>query len=105
MTRKNDTTESFTVEALKDMVTQGKAGSDWKRASEVPLPDGSDPDDAMDDIDWRTVKLSMPRRKSQMTLRIDTDVVEFFKDQGRGYQTRINAILRSYVDQIRHRHS
>ena len=36
--------------------------------------------------------------KQQITLRIDADVLEFFKHTGRRYQTRINAVLRSYVE-------
>ena len=36
--------------------------------------------------------------KSQITLRLDTEVLEWFKTQGRGYQTRINAILKSYKE-------
>ena len=36
--------------------------------------------------------------KAQVTLRIDRDVLAWFRKQGRGYQTRINALLRAYVD-------
>lgn len=36
--------------------------------------------------------------KRQITLRLDEEVVEFFKETGTGYQTRINALLRAYVD-------
>jgi uncharacterized protein (DUF4415 family) len=36
--------------------------------------------------------------KRQLTLRIDNDVVEFFKEQGRGYQTKINQLLRAYME-------
>ncbi len=37
-------------------------------------------------------------RKQQVTLRLDADVLEWFKVQGRGYQSRINALLRAYMD-------
>ncbi len=37
-------------------------------------------------------------RKDQLTLRIDQDVIEFFKEQGRGYQTKINQLLRAYME-------
>jgi len=37
-------------------------------------------------------------RKSQITLRIDGDVLEWFKKQGRGYQTQINTLLRAYME-------
>jgi uncharacterized protein (DUF4415 family) len=39
-----------------------------------------------------------PGTKKQLTLRLDPDVVEFFKKQGRGYQSMINAVLRKYVE-------
>ena len=39
----------------------------------------------------------IPSTKQQITLRIDADVLEFFKHTGRRYQTRINAVLRAYV--------
>jgi len=37
--------------------------------------------------------------KAAISLRIDVDVLEWFKAQGPGYQTRINAILRAYKDE------
>ena len=40
----------------------------------------------------------MPPGKQQVTVRLDSDVLAWLKDQGRGYQTRINAILRAYYD-------
>ena len=39
------------------------------------------------------------RTKRQLTLRLDTDVLEWFKQQGRGYQTRINVLLRAYMEE------
>lgn len=39
-----------------------------------------------------------PGTKKQLTLRLDPDVFFFFKKQGRGYQTAINAVLRRYVE-------
>ncbi len=44
----------------------------------------------------RGLKSSPP--KAQVTLRVDSDVLEWFKEQGQGYQTRINALLRAYMD-------
>jgi uncharacterized protein (DUF4415 family) len=40
-------------------------------------------------------------RKLQLTVRFDTDVVDFFKATGRGYQTRMNEVLRTYVEAMR----
>ncbi|KAA3658160.1 MAG: hypothetical protein DWQ04_26005 [Chloroflexi bacterium] len=36
--------------------------------------------------------------KQQVTIRLDSDVLEWFRSQGRGYQTKINALLRAYMD-------
>ncbi len=49
---------------------------------------------------WRKAQVVMPdeRPKTPVSLRLDADIVEFFKRQGRGYQTRINAVLRSFVE-------
>ena len=42
--------------------------------------------------------LPAAKNKAQVTLRIDSDVLEWFKLQGRGYQTQINALLRAYME-------
>ena len=38
-----------------------------------------------------------PGHKQQITLRLDPDVLGFFREQGKGYQTTINAVLRRYM--------
>ena len=58
----------------------------------------ADPDaHPTDEVFWKTAKIVMPQPKETMPIRIDADVLEWFRKQGRGYQTRINAILRSYM--------
>lgn len=52
---------------------------------------------ATDEDFWQGAEVNPPTVKRQVTLRIDPDIVEFFKTGGQGYQTRINAVLRSYV--------
>lgn len=47
---------------------------------------------------WKTARLTMPEPKDRLTIRVDHDVVLWLKKNGRGYQTRINAILRSYME-------
>ena len=37
-------------------------------------------------------------RKVQLTVRVDSDVIDWFRLQGRGYQTQINALLRAYME-------
>jgi uncharacterized protein (DUF4415 family) len=47
---------------------------------------------------WKAARLVMPEPKDRLTIRVDHDVVQWLKKNGRGYQTRINAILRSYME-------
>lgn len=42
--------------------------------------------------------LPAAKAKAQITLRIDSDVLDWFKSQGRGYQTQINRLLRAYME-------
>ncbi len=100
MSRKKDVIVRHSVDELQRMQTAGETLNDWAGASRMPIPDGSDPDDAMEPVAWATVELPMPRAKEHTNLRIDADVMDFFRKQGRGYQTRINAVLRSYVEQM-----
>ncbi|GAI53585.1 unnamed protein product, partial [marine sediment metagenome] len=46
---------------------------------------------------WADAELVIPERKVHLSIRLDEDIVEWFKQFGRGYQTRINAVLRSYI--------
>jgi uncharacterized protein (DUF4415 family) len=101
MNKKNENIVRHTVVELDAMKAAGKTRTNWKAAMAKPVPDGSDPDDAMKPIEWATTELPMPQRKEHTNLRIDADVLTFFRGQGRGYQTRINAVLRSYVEQVR----
>lgn len=48
---------------------------------------------------WKEANVVYPEGpKKQITVRLDADMVEWFKQQGRGYQTRMNAVLRSYYE-------
>jgi len=52
----------------------------------------------LDGAFWRTARLTMPVTKDRVTIRLDHDLVQWFKKNGSGYQTRINAILRSFMN-------
>ena len=52
----------------------------------------------LDDSFWDNAEIEYPENKKPVTLRLDRDVLDWFKSTGRGYQTKINAILRSYVE-------
>ena len=47
---------------------------------------------------FKKARVVVPPGKKQLTLRLDADVLEWMKAQGKGYQSRINAILRAYYE-------
>jgi uncharacterized protein (DUF4415 family) len=49
------------------------------------------------EIDWSDAVLVVPSKKRAISIRVDDDVLDFFKKEGPGYQRRINAVLRSYM--------
>jgi uncharacterized protein (DUF4415 family) len=84
---------------VKKQSSRRKSKTDWERVDAL----------ADDEIDYseipeqskeffRTATLKMPETKTVVTLRVDRDVLEWFKQNGRGYQTRINALLRAYME-------
>ena len=60
----------------------------------------TDPDAApiLDKRWFATATLKLPEKKVPISLRVDREVVEWFKSQGRRYQSRMNAVLKAYVD-------
>jgi len=76
--------------------TKGK--TDFKRLRRMRDADIDDSDiPRLDKSFWKNAELTMPLPKDRLTIRVDHDVVEWLKQAGSGYQTRINAILRSYM--------
>ena len=47
---------------------------------------------------WRDAEVFMPQHKIHISLRLDEDIVDYFKKQGSGYQSRINAVLKAYIN-------
>jgi uncharacterized protein (DUF4415 family) len=82
-----------------------KGKTDWARVDALTDKDiakaiANDPDWAeFKDVDWSDAVLVIPARKKAISIRVDEDVLDFFKKEGDGYQRRINAVLRSYMQQ------
>jgi uncharacterized protein (DUF4415 family) len=77
--------------------------ADWSRFDALTDEDiaravAGDPDAVPFDVDWSKAKMYYPKGKTPLSIRVDPDVLAFFKSAGRGYQTRINAVLRSYME-------
>jgi len=76
-----------------------KSQTDWKKVdsltdSEIDTSDVQ----SLDSEFFKNAKLRMPSPKKSITVRLDSDVLDWYRRQGKGYQTKINAILRTYMD-------
>jgi uncharacterized protein (DUF4415 family) len=81
-----------------------KDRTDWKRVNaltdaEIEAAVASDPDAApILDEAWLARARRARHGKEQISIKLDTDVLAFFRKDGPRYQTRINDVLRAYVD-------
>lgn len=95
----------YTADELRQRRERGESQTDWARVDamteeELAAAIASDPDEAGWEYDWSLAYPGLPpipERKQQITLRIDEDVLSWFKATGEGYETRINAVLRRYM--------
>lgn len=78
--------------------------TDWKRVDAFTSRDiermaKADKDNPITRAeDWADAVVGLPPLKTPVNAKFDLDVVEWFKAQGRGYQTRMNAVLRHYME-------
>ncbi len=47
---------------------------------------------------WEDAKIFMPQHKVHISLRLDENIINYFREEGKGYQSRINAILKAYIN-------
>jgi uncharacterized protein (DUF4415 family) len=93
------------VQTTSAELAQMEDTSDWERverltdaAIDQAITDDPDAPPVLDDAFWRNAEILDPRHeKSTITMRVDDDVLQFFKRGGAGYQSRMNAVLRAYV--------
>jgi uncharacterized protein (DUF4415 family) len=57
----------------------------------------------LEPIDWSKAEVVVPPKKQAISIRLDQDLVDFFKKEGPGYQRRINAVLRGYMKERQRR--
>ena len=88
---KKPITVRYTLREIKQQIAQGKDKTRFN-APEGPR-EGSK--------FWKRARVVVPPGKTSVHLRIDRDVFEWFKKQGEGHLTHMNAVLRSYVDAYR----
>lgn len=79
--------------------TKDTSLTDWERVDALTDADIDTSDiPPLDDDFFANAELRMPEPKRVITIRLDADVLDWFKAQGGGYQTRINAVLRMYME-------
>ncbi len=68
-----------------------------ERGEDKTSPDAPEAESLSADF-WKDARVVMPRGKTSVHLRLDNDVVEWFKAKGKGHLTRMNAVLKAYVE-------
>lgn len=114
--RKKSNIVRYTAEELAAMEARGEDRTDWaaiaaKTEGELAADTAGDsawegvPDDWARRAEAATGLMQRPKEnKRQVTMRFDSDVLEFFKHAGRGWQGRMNAVLRSFMERQGQRH-
>ena len=95
--------ERYTTRVSREEARRLKDETDDARLNAMTDEDiakaaADDPDAPPLDIDWTRARLVLPPGKDIVTLRIDRDVLDWFRAQGKGYQTRINQALRAFYE-------
>lgn len=98
---KNELIERASAEQLQAMRDRGKSRSDWQAAEAMSRDEVerlAEEDDGTLPEGWEsTVEIGVPQRRHPVHIRLDPEVLRWFKAHGPGYQTRINAVLRAFV--------
>ncbi len=102
-------TRRYSAEELKALRARERSRTDWARVDAMTEADldaaiAADPDWKDIPRDWHKDAVPVtPGAKRLVSLRLDPDVLDFFRSQGKGYQTRMNAVLRAYMRAARGR--
>jgi uncharacterized protein (DUF4415 family) len=76
--------------------------TDWDRLNAMRDEEIDTSDSPELGVDFFKEAVAWPAQKRQVTLRLDPEILEYFKSQGRGYQTAINNVLRRYIETHKH---
>ena len=106
MRKKKGNAAGNTAKQIKTKIARGEDRTDWRKAHGVTgrklaASIRADADEARGKIDWTKAVEGLPVPKEHINIRVDRDVLAWFKANGRGYQTLMNNVLRAFV-QTRH---
>ena len=84
---------------MKAKPLKKKSKTDWDKLNNMSDTDIDYSDiPPLDSEFFKKGELRMPKTKPLISIRLDSDILEWFKSQGAGYQTRMNAVLRMYME-------
>ncbi len=95
---------NYTVRVTLEELKGRRGQSDGKKIAATTDADierqiAEDPDlQGFDDIDWSKAVFVDAPAKQPISIRLDADILDFFKSKGSGYQGRINRVLRHYME-------
>jgi uncharacterized protein (DUF4415 family) len=100
MTGKSENIVHYTAEELEARRRQGQGQTDWEMPQQEAMRRRhADPEAPRPYPGWQdTVRVSLPEPKEQITLRLDCDMLRWFRAKGEGYKALINAVLRDYYE-------
>ena len=81
-------TKTASLEELRKRHDRGETKPDRDDAKSLDLPNDF----------WDKAEVCPPQNKKSVHLRVDPEVLDFFKSEGKGHLTRMNAVLKSYVE-------
>ena len=98
--QKSERIAKHTADQLEDMRRRGDTETDWERLERLTLEEIEASVDFEDEgvFDFDLAFKGLPGPNQEITLRLDTVVIDWFKAQGPGYEDRMNAVLRQYMD-------
>jgi uncharacterized protein (DUF4415 family) len=101
MRKKNDTVR-YTAKQIKARIARGEDRTSWDKVDAVTgtkleASIRADVDDVHGEPDWTQAIVGIPAPKDHINIRIDHDVLQWFRSNGKGYQTLINNVLRAFV--------
>jgi uncharacterized protein (DUF4415 family) len=92
----------YSAAEIDAMIARGESRTDWERVRAMPQEEVerlADDEDGPLPKGWeKTITVGPISRKRDVHIRLDADIIDWFRAHGRGYQTRINAVLRAFVD-------
>jgi uncharacterized protein (DUF4415 family) len=109
MRKKNDTAR-YTAKQIKAKIAKGEdrtnlSKTDAVTGAKLEAAIRADVDDIRGEPDWTQAMVGIPAPKDHINIRVDHDVLEWFRSNGKGYQTLMNNVLRAFVQTRQQRQS